>query len=917
MVCRSTPGNSALTTYARAVSGLHDVQVLSLFHEIRSEIPRTDRSMADPDEVEASLEATYAAVGDRDGQAVFSDARRASIRERLRSASERPVDRRTFHAWNNITERSIRARAAMDSHFQTVARMNPSITPEQAQAFFNSAMERDYRVSGQDPEVPEHVPFSTANLPADDRTRHALGMLYAGAHPDMRPDALGETQQRMLTTSRRLGSRSDSTNTTGLIHREDTSEAAIQRTLRHINTQSGSDAQIAAARQAIADVSGADPQTVAAWMSAGPTIYRGNGRYGLSNGNEAPSMMEAWVRQGVLDREHLARGHHTRCGSCGQWRGQAAHTCPEPQGPGHTAPAPQRVRAAAPSAPTTSPHPSDSSAVPSPATPGGATAETRTPTRTRTPLRSYQHVTDQGSTITTRMTNLTQARLTASGAVGTGATYDSPLDATISDSNGTTYQVTGTVRLTDHGGRVGANRDRYRAETVEYADDEGETRRSLRCTCPVYQRNYDCEHLRQATSHAQSLLNRRQAPVTPPQAAVESVEAALREEFNDSQAAQQQARADFRAGASGRSYRDDMDAFQEAWDEAKTHFATGATEIPYMTENATGGLGARDGGRSFGIEIEVDFPDDMSNTAKEAVAREMYEAGLSRTPHVQGWHYIGRAGGGYTTDANAWSVEYDSTVDCEIVSPIMYDEPQTWENLAKVCEIVQRHGGQVTPRTGLHINVGAADFDHTVENHNRLLRLGMGYEDVLVRTAHNPQSGPRHRGRDYCRPMSVPSEGYATISEAQRSIDPYANNGRSHRAMINLDHVPAEGQRVTSATRVEVRVFDGAIDPGRIQVNTKIGLGLVNAAARGVETPDIGERAGTHRRANMQSNGRMRRMSGEDWRQDTASYRSFADTIFTREEDKRQMTYAYQSSKWQMEAAQHSHAYRGSFNASA
>ena len=87
MVCRSTPGNSALTTYARAVSGLHDVQVLSLFHEIRSEIPRTDRSMADPDEVEASLEATYAAVGDRDGQAVFSDARRASIRERLRSAS--------------------------------------------------------------------------------------------------------------------------------------------------------------------------------------------------------------------------------------------------------------------------------------------------------------------------------------------------------------------------------------------------------------------------------------------------------------------------------------------------------------------------------------------------------------------------------------------------------------------------------------------------------------------------------------------------------------------------------------------------------------------------------------------------------------------------------------------------------------
>ena len=344
MVCRSTPGNSALTTYARAVSGLHDVQVLSLFHEIRSEIPRTDRSMADPDEVEASLEATYAAVGDRDGQAVFSDARRASIRERLRSASERPVDSRTFHAWNNITERSIRARAAMDSHFQAIARMNLYITPEEAQAFFNSAMERDYTVGGQTPEVPEHVSFSTANLPADDRTRHALGMLYEGAHPDMSANGMRMVQARMMATSRQLGS-TDSANTTRLIHRDDTSEAAIQRTLRHINTQPGSDAQVAAVRQAIADVSGADPQTVAEWMSAGPTIYRGNGRYGLSDGNETSSLMEAWVRQGVLDREHLARGHHTRCGSCGQWRGQAAHTCPEPQGPGHTAPAPQRVRA--------------------------------------------------------------------------------------------------------------------------------------------------------------------------------------------------------------------------------------------------------------------------------------------------------------------------------------------------------------------------------------------------------------------------------------------------------------------------------------------------------------------------------------------------------------------------------------------
>lgn len=522
-------------------------------------------------------------------------------------------------------------------------------------------------------------------------------------------------------------------------------------------------------------------------------------------------------------------------------------------------------------------------------------AATNSTTRQRTPLRTYP-----GPLGSVRMTNLSQIR--ADLRRDQHITLND-VQISISETDpdtGTTRSavVTGSITATDSGRRRTAYRDRV---TVEPAAE-----RSLRCTCPDYRARYDCIHVRQATEQVQAILNSREPVAVAPAAAVANAAAGLRDEFDASLAAQQQARATFAATENGPSYAEDMDAFQTSWDAARTHFESGATSLPYLTENATGGLGARGTGRSFGIEIEVDFPDSVDYTEKEAVAREIYEAGLSRTPHVQGWHYIGRAGGGYTDAANNWSVEFDRSVDgmdgrrgCEIVSPILYDEPHTWENLKKVCDIVEAHGGKVTPRTGLHINVGAADFDHTVENHNRLLGLANGFEDVIVRTAHNPASGARHRGRDYCRPMDVPASGYRSISQAQRSIDPQSPDQRSHRAMINLDHVPAEGQPVTSSTRVEVRIFDGSVDPGRIQANVKLSLGLVNAAARGADVPATPERAGTHRTANRGETGRPRRLRGEDWQRDTESFRRFADTLFSRAEDKAQLTYLFAASRWQ------------------
>ena len=76
-----------------------------------------------------------------------------------------------------------------------------------------------------------------------------------------------------------------------------------------------------------------------------------------------------------------------------------------------------------------------------------------------------------------------------------------------------------------------------------------------------------------------------------------------------------------------------------------------------------------------------------------------------------------------------------------IVTPVLYDEPQSWEQVAKVCEVVWRHGGRASARAGAHVHVGVGDYDHTVEHHNNWLRLFRNVEDVLYRWTRTPSTG--------------------------------------------------------------------------------------------------------------------------------------------------------------------------------
>ena len=358
-----------------------------------------------------------------------------------------------------------------------------------------------------------------------------------------------------------------------------------------------------------------------------------------------------------------------------------------------------------------------------------------------------------------------------------------------------------------------------------------------------------------------------------------------------------------------------MEEFQDRYDFAKQEIAEGKPlpSLPYNEDGfITAGIAAR-GKNTFGIELEVDFPneepeyDDWNDeydydsfSLRYELTNELFRQGLVISPQIQRWHFVGgqdRPGGEYREDPNGWVCEFDRSIDpyqgsrgVEIKSQILYDEKQTWDNIAKISAQLERFNAQATRRTGMHINIGGSEFSsETPEAHNSLLKLAAAYDDVLIRLAHNPQSGPQHRGRAYCAPANLPPEGYESVSSARA----YSN----HYQAFNLGHLPGAGESHRTSSRVEVRLWDGATDLGRIQAAVAVSAAFVELALRG-QKPDNPEQIAGYSSARFG----IGKLSGEDWELATLPFRKFVSLMETAglksEHHKKSLFHLFAESRW-------------------
>src|SRR6266851_8005902 len=138
----------------------------------------------------------------------------------------------------------------------------------------------------------------------------------------------------------------------------------------------------------------------------------------------------------------------------------------------------------------------------------------------------------------------------------------------------------------------------------------------------------------------------------------------------------------------------------------------------YERENVIG-----DPNQTFGVEIEFDGAD------ANAVARAFHAAGLASTLNFQCYDSHREPG--------KWVVERDTTVNGEVVSPVLRDTPETWAQLEMACAILRENGATVTTRTGGHVHVGAdsAGLDHDVGRFRRVANACAWAEDLMYRLA--------------------------------------------------------------------------------------------------------------------------------------------------------------------------------------
>ena len=341
------------------------------------------------------------------------------------------------------------------------------------------------------------------------------------------------------------------------------------------------------------------------------------------------------------------------------------------------------------------------------------------------------------------------------------------------------------------------------------------------------------------------------------------------------------------------SYLEDARAYENAFHAARERMDRGEPAVPYMTENACGGMANPEDGRGFGVELEFDLPDVPRHERGERLLRiadEMHAAGVTQSSRVFGYHEgRGRDQTNYTADPNGWRVEMDGTVAGEVVSPILHDTPETWRNLKTVCDIIARNGGRASVRTGSHVHVSTPDYDHNVENYNRLLANAQSFEDTIFRLSANPQT-QTHRGMSWCRPQDLPPRGWESQSQA-------VGYNTGHNYAINMQGMRTGGAR----DHAEFRTYDGSLDPGAIQAQVNISLGMTHAAIRGASAMDPPhnqprhEEYGTHRAIY----GRRQSRNREQWRQASASVRSMADLIFWKRENKEQLAALMATTSWQ------------------
>ncbi|AMS04126.1 hypothetical protein AXH35_00145 [Acidipropionibacterium acidipropionici] len=299
--------------------------------------------------------------------------------------------------------------------------------------------------------------------------------------------------------------------------------------------------------------------------------------------------------------------------------------------------------------------------------------------------------------------------------------------------------------------------------------------------------------------------------------------------------------------------------------EAFRDFARlGASDgVPFNEGPALAGYAAGPDGEPTRFGVELEYYGEQGHRVRDAIVA----SGLVQSRTMNGYH--DSAYRGWPT----WSLEHDSSVDGELVTPVLSDTRQCWSQLQTACQAI--HGaGATTDYAGSHVNISAATMG--ADQAFRLAHLFRAHQEDLARMGRTRGS---IREPHYNPPLPDPG------MTAWTQNDHYTMVRTMGRSEVNFAHLDA---RNPDTSRIEFRFPDASHDAGVIQGQVKLCAALTNYARA---TPDIpiGEHQprGLHRRQHRAA--RFMALPATEWGIHTAGIRNLIDSLFDRDVDREQM----------------------------
>ena len=849
MSCRNTTYGSAMTSFAMITSGLTERQTLSTYHALR----RTSaaRHSTVPDEVEWNtfLDNQITLVE----ESTLTPARRRSVIDRLERSRETIPDATSWYAVSHIRS-SLTFRARRLRREVAQISMDAGITATEGWERFREYADEVPTGRGVDtPEgYSEWVSTNAARtLPSDPGTFAGLARL----RNDAEQSRVWESNPRIITDFYEV---------------EENGYRMIPGASPHDVVEAGYDDDTGRVEVRVNGVvrqayyGATEDEYHSLFQRNGAVVLRGMSRY-------------------RTQEEMERRGHTVRCGACGQFVSEYAHPCPAGfSNPGDALeelmadahPRADRVRSRNRTVADvlegeTQPEAAEAE---DPASPDEWPAPKNLVDLPTLPVAGGRRFTSFNTADMDMIEDVVDMRL----AIGTR--YEDILE------HGKTQPVLFEFyaeTMDPHGWGEGA----VSVNAEYYNPGGGEPQvfvRNAKCECFDYEVNGECDHVnatlegmvRGFTRHegADDRVNNLQAAST-----ARNVERSISLDWSRQEAAMNAARQRWNNESDGFLYSENPEQFEADYQEARRAWQRGDNPMSYTLSGALGGEFTRESGRGFGIEIEYDIPEENIEDIEEIneqIATELFDLGLTASDVQEEYGAHGRRGF-IDTHQRGWGFEEDCTVAGEIVSPVMYDEPETWDNIYKVCEVIRRNGGIVSMRTGSHVHVGTPLT--TTESAVELINLSNQYEDVMYRMSSSPFAD-NHRPTEWCGPnRDTNPNGY-------RDLNAVVDGFRGHNYSVNMQ------SSIGDSGHTEIRHWDGTLNHKVIQAQIQMSTGLVLAAERngGAGLPRVArEPLGTHAL-----------IDSRDLIEDSRTTMSFIDTICKTDSQRSNMAALYAGTNW-------------------